>query len=37
MVRIRTSLVVQWLRLSAPDAESWVQSQVRELDPTGHN
>ena len=37
MVHIRTSLVVQRLRLSTPNAGSWVQSLVRELDPKGHN
>ena len=29
----RTSLVVQWLRLYAPNAGGQVQSLVRELDP----
>ena len=31
------SLVVQWLRLCAPNAGGWVWSLVRELDPTCHN
>ena len=30
-----TSLMVQWLRLGAPDA--WVQSLARELDPECHH
>ena len=29
-----TSLVVQWIRLHAPNAGTWVQSLVREQDPT---
>ena len=29
-----TSLVVQWLRLCAPDVGAWVQSLIRERDPT---
>ena len=33
----RTSLVVQWLRLSAPSAGAMVWSLVRELDPTCHS
>ena len=32
-----TSLVVQWLRLRAPNAGTWIPSLVRELDPTCHN
>ena len=32
-----TSLVVQWLRLCAPNAGGLDQSLVRELDPAGHN
>lgn len=30
-------LSIKWLRLCAPNAGDQVQSQVRELDPTGHN
>ena len=33
----RTSLVVLWLRLHAPVQRRWVQSLVRELDPTCSN
>ena len=33
----QTSLVVQWLRLQTPNAGVWVQSLVRELDPTCHS
>ena len=32
-----TSLVVQWLRLHAPNSEGAIGSLVRELDPTCHN
>ena len=32
-----TSLVVQWLRLELPMQWAWVQSLVRELDPTFQN
>ena len=31
---VGTSLVVQWLRLCAPNAGDPVQSLIRELDPT---
>ena len=31
---VGTALVVQWLRLSAPDLGTQVRSLVRELDPT---
>ena len=34
---MRTSLVVQWLRLHAPDAGAQVWSLVRELAPTSCN
>ena len=29
-----TSLAVQWLRLHAPNAGTWVRSLVRQIDPT---
>ena len=31
---VRTSLVVLWLGPCDPNAEAWVSSPVRELDPT---
>ena len=33
----RDFAVVQWLGLHAPNARAWVQSLLRELDPTCHN
>ena len=35
--RLRTSLVVQWLRLKLTLQQTQVPSLVRELDPTCHN
>ena len=32
-----TYLVIQWLRLCTPNAGSWIQSLVRELDPACYN
>ena len=31
------SLVVQWLRLDAPNRGAWIRSLIRELDPTYGN
>ena len=34
MFKMGISLVIQWLRLHVPMQEAWVQSLVKELDPT---